>query len=314
MNHNAWIFPGQGSQKIGMGKALAEAFGVAREVFAEIDDTLGQHLSRLMFEGPLDELTLTENAQPALMAASMAVVRVLEREAGHLVATHCRMMAGHSLGEYSALAASGALSIADTARLLRLRGQAMQRAVAPGKGKMAALIGLDMDAVAALANEAATHGVCEIANDNAPGQIVISGEADAIDIACELAKARGAKRALPLPVSAPFHCSLMQPAAGEMREALAKVTLKTPVVPIIANITAAPEQEPDTIRALLVEQVTGRVRWVESVKRLGNEGITRLYELGEGNVLCGLVKRIDPALTASAIGTPDAIDLLIKAA
>jgi len=303
----ALIFPGQGSQAVGMGKALAERFSVARAVFDEVDAALGESLSVLMFDGPEADLTLTFNAQPALMASSLAVLRVLEQECGYDLAKQARFVAGHSLGEYSALAAAGSLSIADTARLLRIRGNAMQKAVPVGIGAMAAIIGLDFAAVAAVAAEAAgeTGAVCQAANDNGGGQVVISGAKSAVERAMELAKAKGAKRALPLPVSAPFHCALMQPAAEAMAEALSKVEIKAPNVPLIANVTAAPITNPDEIRSRLVEQVTGTVRWRESVGYMAAQGITHFMELGTGKVLAGLVKRISEGVTAVSIGTPD---------
>jgi [acyl-carrier-protein] S-malonyltransferase len=307
----AFTFPGQGSQAVGMGKALAEASPVARELFEEVDDALEQHLSRLMFEGPEDELRLTENAQPALMATSLAVVRVLEREAGVKLVEKAAMVAGHSLGEYSALAAVGALSLADTARLLKRRGQAMQRAVPVGAGAMAALIGLELEAARAVAQEAAQGQTCAPANDNAPGQVVISGAREAVTRAIDIAKTRGAKRALLLPVSAPFHCDLMAPAAEEMRDALAETTIAVPALPVVSNITARCESDPQEIRRLLVEQVTGMVRWRESVLYMTHEGVDRLVELGTGKVLTGLARRIDRGLTGIAVQTADDIETLI---
>ncbi len=300
----AFVFPGQGSQAVGMGKALGEAFAPARAVYAEVDAALGQNLSHLMFEGPEAELTLTANAQPALMAVSLAVVRVLEAEAGLDLAHDAKFVAGHSLGEYSALAAAGALSIADTARLLRIRGDAMQKAVPVGVGAMAALLGLDFDAAAAVAREAAQGEVCQAANDNGGGQVVISGAKAAVERAMDLAKAKGAKRALLLPVSAPFHCALMQPAADAMAEALAKVDIKAPRVPVVANVLAAPVSDPAEIRRRLVEQVTGTVRWRESIAYMAGQGITQFVELGAGKVLSGLVKRIAEGASGQAIGTP----------
>lgn len=301
----AFIFPGQGSQTVGMGKELAEAFPAAREVFQEVDDTLGQNLSKLMFDGPEDELTLTENAQPAIMTVSMAVLAVLRAEAGLNLAAHGRFVAGHSLGEYSALAAAGALSLADTTRLLKIRGTAMQKAVPVGEGAMAALMGLEMDDVRAVVAAAAQGSeVCAAANDNAPGQIVVSGSAAAVERAVELAKEKGAKRAVMLQVSAPFHCALMEPAARAMDEALAGVTVNAPVVPLIANVTAAPVEDPAEIHRLLVEQVTGMVRWRESVEQLKAQGVDTLVEVGAGKVLSGLARRIDRDLAASSVGTP----------
>ncbi|HEX3699370.1 MAG TPA: ACP S-malonyltransferase [Phenylobacterium sp.] len=301
----AFLFPGQGSQAVGMGAELAEAFAPAREVFQEVDDALGQNLSRLMREGPEDQLTLTENAQPALMAVSLAVMRVLEREFGVGV-EKAAFVAGHSLGEYSALAAAGAISLADTARLLKLRGQAMQRAVPVGAGAMASLIGPKTDV--ALAEEAAAagakFGVCVVANDNNQGNVVISGAKAAVDAAIERAKELGA-RAIPLNVSAPFHCPLMQPAADEMAEALAAATILAPRAPVVANITARPTNDPEAIRRLLVEQVTGRVRWRESVLWLAGEGgVGRFAEAGAGKVLSGMVKRISPEAEATPLNAP----------
>ncbi|AVO44525.1 ACP S-malonyltransferase [Phreatobacter cathodiphilus] len=301
----AFTFPGQGSQSVGMGKALADAFPVARAVFDEVDAALGQKLSAVMWDGPIETLTLTENAQPALMAVSLATIRVLEAEAGLDLARDAAFVAGHSLGEYSALAAAGTFSIADAARLLRIRGNAMQAATPVGTGAMAAILGLDFEAVVAVAAEAAEGEVCQAANDNGGGQVVISGHKAAVDRACELAKAKGAKRAIPLPVSAPFHCALMQPAADAMAEALAKVTVKAPVVPVVANVVAAPVSDPAEIVRRLVEQVTGTVRWRECVAAMAGAGVTTFYEIGSGKVLTGLVKRIADGATGTAIGTPD---------
>jgi [acyl-carrier-protein] S-malonyltransferase len=300
----AFLFPGQGSQTVGMGKALADAFPAAREVFQEVDDALSRKLSKLMWEGPLEDLTLTENAQPAIMAASLAVVRVLENQAGLDLARHARLVAGHSLGEYSALCAAGAFTLADTARLLKIRGQAMQSAVPVGEGGMTALIGADIEQAEAVVQEAAAGGgTCVVANDNAPGQIVISGTLDALARAAGIAKAKGIKRALPLAVSAPFHCPLMQPAADRMAEALAAVTIRPPVVPVLANVTAALAGEPETVRRLLVEQVTGRVRWRQSILALESLGVESTVEFG-GKVLTGMVKRIDPSLRPITLETP----------
>ncbi|NKD76766.1 ACP S-malonyltransferase [Haematospirillum sp. H1815] len=304
----AFVFPGQGSQAVGMGRALGDAFPVARAVYQEVDDALGQNLSALMAEGPGDALTLTENAQPALMAVSMAVVRILESR-GLDLATAASFVAGHSLGEYAALCAAGALSITDTARLLRIRGRAMQQAVPVGEGAMAALLGLDLEEARAIAAEAARDGgVCQAANDNAPGQVVISGSRAAVEQAIAIAVSRGARRPVVLPVSAPFHCALMQPAADAMAEALASVAIAPPVVPVVANVTAAAVQDPDTIRRLLVEQVTGAVRWRESVLYMKEQGVTDLVECGAGKVLTGLARRIDRDMSAQALNTPEDID------
>jgi [acyl-carrier-protein] S-malonyltransferase len=304
----AFIFPGQGSQAVGMGKALADTYAEARAVFAEVDEALGQKLSHLMFEGPEADLTLTANAQPALMAVSLAVTRVLEARAGLDLATHAKFIAGHSLGEYSALAAAGTFSIADTARLLRLRGDAMQKAVPVGEGAMAALLGADYATGVAIAEEAAQGQVCQIANDNGGGQVVASGHKAAVERAMEIAKAKGIKRAILLPVSAPFHCALMQPAADAMAEALAKVMMKVPCVPLVANVLASPVSDPEAIRRQLVEQVTGTVRWAESIAYMAREGIDSFYELGTGKVLSGLVKRITDTATGTAINSPADID------
>ncbi len=303
----ALIFPGQGSQSVGMGKALAEAFPAARAVFEEVDAALGRPLSRLIWEGPAEELTLTANTQPALMAVSLAVVRVLEAEAG-LDMGHMAYVAGHSLGEYSALAAAGSLSLTDTARLLRIRGEAMQKAVPVGQGAMAAILGLEPDAVASIAQEAAQGEVCQAANDNGGGQVVVSGTKAAVERAIALASERGAKRAILLPVSAPFHCALMQPAADAMREALADVVISGPRAPLVTNVHAAPITNPETIRDSLVAQVTGAVRWRESVAFMHAQGVTRFAELGAGRVLTGLVKRIAPEASGIAVGGPDDLD------
>ncbi|HLV82318.1 MULTISPECIES: ACP S-malonyltransferase [Devosia] len=311
MTKRAFTFPGQGSQAVGMGKDLAAAYHEARLVFQEVDEALGQRLSAIMFEGPDDILRLTENAQPALMAVSLAVVRVLEAR-GIRLADHAAYVAGHSLGEYSALCAAGSFSLSDAARLLKTRGQAMQKAVPVGHGAMAALLGLDLPTARAVAAEAAGDDVCDVANDNAPGQVVISGATAAVERALEIAKARGAKRALLLPVSAPFHCSLMQPAAEAMAAALAEVTVNAPVVPLVANVLATPISDPDEIRQRLVEQVTGVVRWTESVTWLtGAGGVTHLAELGTGKVLTGLAKRINGEAIATAVGTPADIDAFV---
>ncbi len=301
----AFVFPGQGSQSVGMGKALADNFAPARAVFEEVDTALGDRLSGVIFDGPADKLTLTENAQPALMAVSLAAMRVLEAEAGLDLARDAQFVAGHSLGEYSALAAAGALNLADTARLLRTRGQAMQKAVPVGVGAMAALLGLEFDAAAAVAAEAAQGQVCQAGNDNGGGQVVVSGDKAAVERAVELAKSKGAKRAMLLPVSAPFHCALMAPAADVMREALAKVTVRKPVVPVVANVLATPIDDPAEIVRALVAQVAGTVRWRESVAFMAKAGVTRFYEVGAGKVLSGLIKRIAEGATASAIGAPE---------
>jgi [acyl-carrier-protein] S-malonyltransferase len=308
----AFVFPGQGSQAVGMGRELAEAFEVARHTFQEVDDALNQRLSRLMVEGPEADLTLTENAQPALMAVSVAVLRVLASEGGVDLAKHARFVAGHSLGEYSALCAAGAFTLADTARLLKLRGQAMQKAVPVGKGGMAALLGADLEQAQAIAADAAQGEVCSVANDNSAGQVVISGDADAIDRAIALAAERGLKRLVRLPVSAPFHCALMQPAADAMAEALAAITISAPVVPVVANVTAAPASDPNAIRRLLVEQVTGMVRWRECVLTMKEHGVEALVEVGSGKVLAGLTKRIDKELSATSVGAPADVESFLK--
>ncbi len=311
----AFIFPGQGSQAVGMGKALAEAFAPAREVFQEVDDALNQKLSHLMWEGPESDLVLTENAQPAIMAASLAIVRTLQKQAGLDIAKHTRLVAGHSLGEYTALCAAGAFSLADAARLLRARGRAMQSAVPVGQGGMSALLGAEIEQAEALAKEcaAAGGGVCVVANDNAPGQVVISGSKAAIDKAPEIAKTMGIKRAMALNVSAPFHCPLMQPAADKMAEALAAVTIRPLAAPVVANVTAAEVSEPETIRRLLVEQVTGRVRWRESVLAFRGLGVDTTVEFGGNKVLTGMVKRIDKDLQTIALDTPADIEAFAKA-
>lgn len=311
MSNTAFTFPGQGSQAVGMGKDLAATYPEARAVFQEVDEALGERLSAIMFEGPEDILRLTENAQPALMAVSLAVVRVLESR-GVVLAERAKYVAGHSLGEYSALCAAGTFSLTDAARLLRTRGQAMQKAVPVGHGAMAALLGLDIEAARAVAAEAAQGEVCDVANDNAPGQIVVSGAVSAVERAVEIAKGKGAKRALLLPVSAPFHCSLMQPAAEAMATALSEVDMKAPAVPLVANVLAAPISDPAEIRRRLVEQVTGVVRWTESVTWLTGAGeVTQLVELGTGKVLTGLAKRIAPGAAAQAVGTPADIDAFV---
>jgi len=305
----ALVFPGQGSQAVGMGKALAEAFPAARQVFAEVDEALGETLSRVIFEGPEADLTLTSNAQPALMATSLAAFRALQSEAGLDIARDAAFVAGHSLGEYSALCAAGSLTVADAARLLRTRGLAMQKAVPVGVGAMAAILGLDFPQVSAIALEAAREfhlsgAICEAANDNGGGQVVISGTKDAVERAMELARLKGAKRALLLPVSAPFHCTLMTPAAEAMAQALAGVTIRSPAAPLVANFGAAPLTDPDALRASLVSQVTGTVRWRESVQFMAGQGVTRFIEIGAGKVLAGLVKRIADGATAMSVGAP----------
>jgi len=299
-----FVFPGQGSQKVGMGKELADEFAVAKMVFNEVDESLGQKLSTIMWEGPDDQLLLTENAQPALMAVSMAVVRVLETEFDLSVANTAQCVAGHSLGEYSALAAAGTFSLADTARLLKIRGQAMQAATPVGTGAMAALLGLDFADAVAIAQEAADGEVCQAANDNAPGQVVVSGSKAAVERACELAKERGAKRAILLPVSAPFHCALMAPAADAMAQALAEVEMNTPCVPLVTNVSTDQLSDPADIRASLVAQVTGTVRWRESVGNMTDSGITTFVELGAGKVLTGMLRRNAPDAKGIAIGAP----------
>ncbi|KJV09611.1 ACP S-malonyltransferase [Elstera litoralis] len=309
----AFLFPGQGSQIVGMGKELADAFAVARAVFEEVDEALGQKLSHLMWNGPEAELTLTENAQPALMATSLAVTRVIEAETGKCLADLGVAVAGHSLGEYSALAAVGALTVSDTARLLKRRGQAMQKAVPLGTGAMAALLGVEISVAQEIAEAAAQGEVCDIANDNGGGQVVLSGTAGAIARAVAFAPTKGVKRALPLPVSAPFHCRLMQPAADTMADALANVTMVRPSLPIVINVTARPEQDTDKLRRSLVEQVTGRVRWNESIAHMANVmGISQFVELGSGKVLTGLVKRIAKDATGLSISGPADIEAFLK--
>lgn len=300
----AFTFPGQGSQAVGMGKALADAFPAAKAVFDEVDAALGEKLTTIIWDGPAETLQLTENAQPALMAVSLAALRVLEGEAGLNIGRDAAFVAGHSLGEYSALAAAGSLSVSDTARLLRIRGRAMQKAVPVGVGAMAALLGLDYDAAVAVASEAAQGQVCQAANDNGGGQVVVSGHKEAVERAVEIAKGKGAKRAMLLPVSAPFHCALMQPAAEAMAEALAGVAINPPAAPLVCNVLAAPITDPDDIRRRLVEQVTGTVRWRESVAYMAGQGVTRFFEIGAGKVLSGLVKRIADGATGLAIGGP----------
>lgn len=301
----AFVFPGQGSQTVGMGKALATNFTAARQLFEEVDAALDSKLSTIIFEGPADTLTLTENAQPALMAVSLATLRVLEAEAGLNLARDAQFVAGHSLGEYSALAAAGAFTVADAARLLRTRGQAMQKAVPVGAGAMAALIGLEFDAASAVAAEATQGEVCQAANDNGAGQVVVSGCKAAVERAVEIAKTKGAKRAMLLPVSAPFHCALMQPAAKVMADALTKVSVKSPTVPVVANVLAKAIRDPAEIVRALIAQVTGTVRWRESVLFMADAGVTNFYEVGAGKVLSGLIKRLVEGATVSAIGSPE---------
>ena len=308
----AFVFPGQGSQAPGMGQALAKAFTPARDLFDEVDDALSQHLSQLMFEGPESELMLTENAQPALLAASLAVVRVLESGGGFDIGRHAAYVAGHSLGEYSALAAAGALSVGDAARLVKRRGQAMQQAVPVGVGAMAALLGVGMEAAREIAAVAADGQVCAVANDNGPGQIVVSGHREAVERAVALAAAQGARRSIMLPVSAPFHSPLMAPAAEIMEEALAETQIEPPLPPVVANVTAAPTSDPAEIRGLLVAQVTQMVRWRESVQALAAEEVEEVIEIGAGRVLAGLVKRIDRALPAISVGTPGEVEAFIE--
>jgi [acyl-carrier-protein] S-malonyltransferase len=308
----SFVFPGQGSQTVGMGQTLAAAFTEARDVFQEVDEALGQNLTKLMVEGPVDDLKLTENAQPAIMAVSMAVIRVLDKQGKFHLPEAAKFVAGHSLGEYTALCAAGSLSLSDTAKLLKKRGQAMQQAVPVGVGTMAALIGMDLPMAQEIAAEAAKKEVCTAANDNAPGQVVISGHVAAVDRAIAIAAERGFKRSVKLPVSAPFHCSLMQPAADVMREALSNVALKPPCVPLIANITAEAVSDAESIRDLLVKQVTGAVRWRESVLYMKENGVEQLVECGAGTVLAGLAKRIDKELFTVSMHTPEEIEAFIN--
>lgn len=301
----AFVFPGQGSQFIGMGQAFADNFATAREVFEEVDEALGEKLSQVIFAGPEEALTSTENTQPALMAVSVAISRVIEKETGKTLSELGQFVAGHSLGEYSALCAAGAISLSDTAKILRIRGRAMQEAVPKGQGGMAALIGVDQALAAKVTSSCNDNGACEIANDNGGGQIVISGSLAAIDKAVEIAGELGIKRAVKLPVSAPFHSSLMQPAAEKMQEALADVKIQAPSLPLIANVTAAECTDPEAIRRQLVEQVTGQVRWRESMEYLGNQGVTTIVEIGAGKVLAGLAKRINRDLQATSVQTPE---------
>jgi [acyl-carrier-protein] S-malonyltransferase len=303
----ALVFPGQGSQAVGMGKALADAFAPARQVFDDVDAALGERLSDTIWSGPADTLTLTENAQPALMTVSIAALRVLEREAGLDIGRDVAFVAGHSLGEYSALAAARAISVSDAARLLRIRGRAMQKAVPVGVGAMAALIGIELEEAKAIATEASSAGVCAAANDNGGGQVVLSGAKAAVERAVELAKAHGVKRAMMLPVSAPFHCPLMQPAADVMAEALAKVSVHAPLVPVVANVPARPIKEPAEIVQNLVEQITATVRWRESVLFMAQSGVSSFFEIGAGRVLTGLIKRIAEGASAAPVGLPEDI-------
>ena len=308
----AFVFPGQGSQTVGMGKALADALPTARQAFEEVDEALSQNLSRLMFEGPIKELTLTENAQPALMAMSLAVVRVLRNDGGLEFGKHCQFVAGHSLGEYSALCAADAIPLDVTARLLKKRGQAMQQAVPVGVGAMAALLGLDFEAAQGVADDAAQSQICDIANDNAPGQVVVSGNVEAVERAVELAKERGARRPMLLPVSAPFHCALMQPAADVMAEALRASPPVAPLAPLIANVSAEAVSDPDEIRDLLVRQITAMVRWRESVLYLRGQDVDNLVEVGAGKVLTTMLKRIDKEISGLAVNEPDHIEAFLK--
>ncbi len=307
----AFVYPGQGSQFVGMGKEVYDTFSVARDVFHEVDDAISQSLSKLIFEGPMEDLTITQNTQPALMAVSIAIQRVIEKEGGRKISQLCDYVAGHSLGEYSALCASGAFSLVDTAKLLRIRGSAMSSAVAPGKGGMAALIGVDLAKAKEIAKAASVVGPCQGANDNGGGQVVLSGTMEAIDKAIEIAPNFGVKRAIKLPVSAPFHSILMQPAAEKMAEALAGVKINQPLIPLIANVTAQETNDPEEIRKLLIEQVTGMVRWRESVITLKNKGVNKIIEIGAGKVLAGLVKRIDGEIETTSIQTPKDVEALL---
>jgi [acyl-carrier-protein] S-malonyltransferase len=310
----AFVFPGQGSQAVGMGRALYDAVPAGRRVFEEVDDALGMPLSRIIFDGSEETLRLTENAQPALMATSLAALRALEARSDRSLADLCRVVAGHSLGEYSALAAAGSLALADAARVLRVRGRAMQDAVPVGEGAMAAILGLELEAVAEVARRASEVGVCDLANDNAPGQAVVSGARAAVERAVDLAKQQGARRSVLLPVSAPFHCRLLTPAAEAVAAALAEVEIRVPAVPVISNVTAAPESAPETLRARLVEQVTARVRWRESLLAMAGLGVDAVVELGAGRVLSGLAKRTLPSVATHALGAPAEIDAFAELA
>jgi [acyl-carrier-protein] S-malonyltransferase len=307
----AFVFPGQGSQIVGMGKKIFETYPEARDIFLEIDESLGQNLSQIMFEGPEDSLNMTENTQPALMAVSMAIMAIL-KNSGMDTQTHASFVAGHSLGEYSALTAAGSFMLSDTARLLKLRGQSMQKAVPVGVGSMAAILGLSLEEVQAIANEASNSEICAAANDNSVGQVVVSGHAGAVAAAVALATQKGAKRAVTLPVSAPFHCALMKPAADVMADALSKTDIKAPAVPVVSNITAQGESDPARIRNLLVDQITGMVRWRESVLWMKAQGVTEIIEIGSGKVLCGLIKRIDKDINCIALNEPEQIDEFLK--
>ncbi|MCB1950149.1 ACP S-malonyltransferase [Nitrosomonas sp.] len=309
----AFVFPGQGSQSIGMGRDLAETFAEARAVFEEVDSSLSQNLSKIIFEGPEDLLNLTENTQPALMAVSMAVVRILQKQGGIDLKDYCAYVAGHSLGEYAALTAAGTIALADTARLLKLRGQSMQKAVPVGVGAMAAILGMNFPEVQDIAEAVAQDQICQAANDNSDGQVVVSGHKEAVDRAVALASERGAKRAVVLPVSAPFHCDLMAPAADVMANALAETNFSVPCVPVVANVTAQAENDPEVLKSLLVKQVTGMVRWRESVLWMKRQGVTDMAELGAGKVLSGLVRRIDRDIICVNAGTPKEIESLIAA-
>lgn len=307
----AFVFPGQGSQAVGMGRALYDAVPAARLVFEQVDDALGMPLSRIIFDGSEETLRLTENAQPALMATSLAALRALEARSDRRLADLCGVVAGHSLGEYSALAAAGSLALADAARVLRVRGRAMQNAVPVGEGAMAAILGLELEAVEEVARRASEVGVCDLANDNAPGQAVVSGARSAVERAVDLAKQQGARRSVLLPVSAPFHCRLLAPAAEAVAAALAEVQIRVPAVPVISNVTAAPDSAPETLRARLVEQVTARVRWRESLLAMAELGVDAVVELGAGRVLSGLSKRTLPGVASHALGAPAEIDAFI---